>query len=206
MEDCCNNKCEELKNLRQHHRLPLQIVLAINLILFFIEIIAGIQAHSTSLMADSLDMLGDTLVYGVSLYALGRGRKLEAQISFGKGLFMGTFALVVLVQGLYRFFVPAMPIAFTMGMVGILALLGNLACAAILLRYRNEGINMRSTWLCSRNDVISNIAILVAAYLVNVTDSRYPDLIVALFITILVLKSSVSILIEAKKDFRTVNH
>lgn len=202
VDDCCNAKEAELSALPQKQKNVLKITLVINLVLFGIEFFYGTIAHSTSLLADSLDMLGDAFVYGISLYAIGRSTKWNASISMAKGVTMTIFGVWVVGQAVYRFISPAMPTAETMGWVAGLALLANLSCAALLLRFRNDDINMRSTWLCSRNDVIANLGVLVAAAFVAVTNSRYPDLIVGVGIAILVLSSAYGVLRESSTTLK----
>lgn len=208
MEDCCGSKQTELEKLGQNQVQVLRIVLAINLVMFFIEGYYGWISRSTSLQADSLDMLGDVVVYGTSLYAISRGVRWTARISLGKGLIMGAFGIWIVSQALYRFFSAGIPVAETMGWVGLLALAANVTCAVLLLRHRSDDINMRSTWLCSRNDVIANFGVLGAAGAVAFFQSKYPDLIVGVAISALVLKSSYSVIrdsLQLIKDSSTTN-
>ncbi len=202
MDDCCNAKIDELSSLPEHQKKVLKIVLAVNLTMFLIEFVYGNIARSTALVADSLDMLGDAFVYAISLYAIGRSIKWNAAISLTKGMVMTAFGLWVIAQAVYRFFEPILPIAETMGWVGGLALLSNLFCAALLLKFRNGDINMRSTWLCSRNDVIANLGVLIAGGLVAITASPYPDLIVGFAIAALVLSSAYQVLKQSLAAFR----
>lgn len=197
MDDCCGSKQQELQNLSAKQKQILWITLAINLTMFFVEGIYGVLARSTALMADSLDMLGDAVVYGASLYAVGRSARWNASISLLKGLMMATLGIVVIFQAIYRFLAPSLPVAETMGMIGVLALTANVVCAVLLLRHRNDDLNMRSTWLCSRNDVIANIGVLVAAGLVSITQTKYPDLAVGIAIAGLALTSSFRIIRES---------
>lgn len=202
MDDCCNSKEKELSALPRQQKNVLKITLVINLVMFVIEFTFGTLAKSTSLLADSLDMLGDAFVYGMSLYAIGRSLKWNASISLIKGIIMTAFGLWVVFHAIHRFTNPELPIAETMGWVGGLALAANLTCASLLLRFRNDDINMRSTWICSRNDVIANLGVLLAAALVAVTNTRYPDLIVGLCIATLVLHSAYSVLSNAVAALR----
>jgi cation diffusion facilitator family transporter len=197
MDDCCSSKETELRNLPERQKGVLKIVLVINLSMFFVESRYGIISRSTSLLADSLDMLGDAFVYAFSLYVIGRSQRQNSLVSLLKGLIMALFGVGVIGQAVYRYFSPGVPMAETMGIVGAAALLANLACAFLLLRHRHDDINMRSTWLCSRNDVIANIGVLIAACLVGTTRSKYPDLIVGIAISFLVLRSSVFVIKEA---------
>lgn len=205
MDDCCSSKESELAELRERHGILLKVVLAINLVMFFVESIAGWLAGSTALFADSLDMLGDAFVYGMSIYALGRDIKWNARASLVKGVFMGGFGVWVIGQATYRFFTPGIPVAETMGLVGGLALVANITCAVLLLRHRNDDLNMRSTWLCTRNDVIANIGVLVAAALVALTQSKYPDLVVGALVAAMVLRSSFLILRESSQALSKLN-
>ena len=200
MDDCCNAKEAELTALPERQKKVLKITLAINLVMFVLEFVYGTLARSTSLLADSLDMLGDALVYGVSLYAIGKSIRWETSVSLLKGVVMALFGFWVVGQAVYRFTTPTLPVAETMGWVGGLALVANVSCAALLLRFRNDDLNMRSTWLCSRNDVIANIGVLIAAALVSTTNSHYPDLIVGIVISGLVLVSAYGVLRGAFKE------
>jgi len=197
MDACCNAKATELQGLVGRQRKVLWVVLAINLVMFVLEAAYGWIARSTSLLADSLDMLGDALVYGFSLFVIGRSVRWSSSVSFFKGVIMAAFGVGVIGQAVYRFVTPGLPVAETMGWVGAVALAANLTCAVLLLRHRDDDLNMRSTWLCSRNDVIANIGVLAAAGAVALTQSRYPDLFVGLVIAGLVLKSSYQVLQES---------
>ncbi|MBY0472589.1 cation diffusion facilitator family transporter [bacterium] len=177
-------------------------VLLINLSMFFVEAIYGWIAQSSALLADSLDMLGDAFVYGISLYTIGRSPKWAASVSLFKGGVMALFGVSVIVEAVYRFLSPSFPVAQTVGMVGFLAVIANFISAALLLRHRNDDINMRSTWLCSRNDVLANIGVIISAGLVSLTESKIPDLVVGLAIATLVLKSSLYVIQESLKSRR----
>lgn len=203
MDDCCNAKEAELRNLPARQKKVLKIVLVINLAMFFIEGGYSFSAHSTALFADSLDMLGDALVYGMSLYVIGRSVNWGASVSLVKGAVMAAFGIGVFVQAAYRYFGTAVPIAETMGLIAGLAFTANFICAYLLLRHRNDDINMRSTWLCSRNDVLANIGVMLAALAVWLTKSRYPDLIIGIAIAALVLKSALHVLNESIKSLRS---
>ncbi len=149
--------------MRERHGRVLWIVLAINALMFLVEGWAGLLAHSTSLLADALDMLGDALVYGFSLFVLARSARWHAGAALAKGGFMLAFGLGVLGEGLYKVFHPVMPGVGTMGVVGGIALAANLVCFLLLYRHRGDNLNMSSTWLCSRNDLIANVGVLLAA-------------------------------------------
>ncbi len=203
MDDCCNAKTTELTQLGEKRRVVLIIVLILNLVMFLVESAFGWLSHSTSLMADSLDMLGDAFVYAISIYALGRTARTNALVSLFKGIIMLTFGIGVILQAVARLGSPDLPIAETIGVIGGLALAVNLICATLLLRHRNDNLNMRSVWLCSRNDVIANIGVLGAGGAVALTQSKYPDILVGVFISVLVLRSAFTVLRESIKELKS---
>lgn len=202
MKACCDSKSSELEAIREKQGTVLKIVLLINLIMFFVEAISGFMARSTSLLADSLDMLGDAFVYGFSLYAIGKTPRWGASTSLLKGSIMLLFGIGVLFEATRRFLSPETPVAATMGLVGGLAFAANVTCAILLMRHRNDDLNMRSTWLCTRNDVVANIGVMIAAAAVGFTQSRWPDLVVGVAISTLVLKSAYSVLKESISTLR----
>lgn len=171
--------------------------------MFVVEIMAGILAGSTALLADSLDMLGDTLVYCFSLYVIARSDAWKAGSALAKGVIMAAFGLFVLAQGAYKFLHPAVPHFETIGVVGLLALAANSACLFLLWRHRGEDVNMRSVWLCSRNDIIANISVLFAAAGVWVTHTQWPDLLVGLGIAVLFLRSAYHVFKDAANTYTT---
>jgi len=150
MSSCCEDKSCEVVALKDRHSRVLWAVLAINASMFVVEGIAGTYAASTSLLADALDMLGDSLVYAFSLLVLSKSMRWQAGATAVKGAFMLLFGLGVLSEAIYKMIYPVMPGVETMGVVGTLALLANLACFYLLYRYRSDNLNMSSTWLCSR--------------------------------------------------------
>jgi cation diffusion facilitator family transporter len=202
MDDCCEHKSEELITLRGEHRKVLVLVLAINAVLFIVEAAAGLLAHSTALLADSLDMFGDALVYGFSLYVLWRSAEWKAKAALLKGTIMAVFGAGVFLEVIYKTVSGIVPSAETMGIIGVLVLLGNGICALLLFRYRSDDLNMRSTWLCSRNDIIANLAVLGAAIGVNAFDVSWPDILVGAAIAALFLKSASTVLRESFSELR----
>ena len=194
MANCCENKGCELSAMRASHSRVLWIVLAVNSVMFFVEGAAGLAAQSTSLLADALDMLGDALVYGFSLLVLARSARWQARAALFKGLFMLAFGLGVLAEAGYKMVHPVLPDGATMGVVGALALAANLGCFALLYRHRSDNLNMRSTWLCSRNDLIANTGVLLAAAAGYALVSRWPDIIVGVTIAVLFLHSAYGVL------------
>lgn len=183
--------------MRDTHGRVLWTVLAINALMFLVEGAAGIVAHSTALLADALDMLGDALVYGFSLFVLARSPQWQAGAALAKGGFMVLFGVGVLAEAAYKVFHPVMPTAETMSVVGALALFANLVCFFLLYRHRADNINMSSTWLCSRNDLIANAGVLVAAGSGYLLASRWPDILIGCAIAALVLVSAIGVLRRA---------
>lgn len=186
----------------RHQRRVLWIVLAINAAMFVLELGAGIVAHSTALIADSVDMLGDALVYGFSLYVVGRGPLWHARGALLKGSVMAALGAGVLVEAAVKLARGLVPAAETMGVVALLALAANAACLVLLGRCRGDDLNMRSAWLCSRNDVLANGAVLVAAGGVALTDSAWPDVVVGLLLALVVGHSALEILRAARRQLR----
>jgi cation diffusion facilitator family transporter len=202
MADCCEDKSCEVAALRASHGRVLWIVLAINAVMFLVEGAAGVVAHSTSLLADALDMLGDALVYGFSLFVLMRSARWQASAALAKGAFMLVFGLGVLGEAIYKVFDPVMPGVETMGVIGGLALGANLVCFFLLYRHRGDNLNMSSTWLCSRNDIVANIGVLLAAGGSYALASRWPDVVVGATIAGLFLASSLGVLRKSFRELR----
>ncbi len=202
MATCCEDKGCEVAALRESHSRVLWVVLVINALMFLIEGAAGILAHSTSLLADALDMLGDALVYGFSLYVIARSARWQAGAALAKGVFMLLFGLGVLGEAVYKAFHPVMPVVETMGVIAGLALAANLVCFLLLYRHRGDNLNMSSVWLCSRNDLAANVAVLGVAAATYVLASRWPDILVGCLIAGLFLSSALGILRRAVQALR----
>ena len=196
MKDCCEIQAD----LSVRQRRVLEIALAINAAMFAVELVAGLLAHSTALLADSVDMLGDAMVYGFSLYVVARQPHWQARAAMLKGFIMLAFGLGVLIEAVTKVFRGTVPSAETIGLVGILALAANAMVLAMLSRHRADDINMRSVWLCSRNDVIANIAILIASVGVRVTDAAWPDISVGVGIALLFSLSAAGIVLDAARS------
>jgi cation diffusion facilitator family transporter len=205
MNACCEQKAEELTALRDEHKKILTIVLVINAVLFIVEATAGLLAHSTALLADSLDMFGDSLVYGFSLYVLWRSAEWKARAAVFKGVVMALFGVGVLVEVVFAAMAGVVPVAETIGLIGLLVLLGNGVCFLLLYRHRSDDLNMRSTWLCSRNDIMANAAVLVAAAGVKILNSAWPDIVVGGAIAALFLKTAFAVLQESFAELRKLN-
>ena len=202
MDNCCETKAEEMSTLRGQHKTVLIIVLLINAALFVVEAAAGLLGNSTALLADSLDMLGDSLIYAFSLYVLSRSAAWKAKAALLKGAVMAVFGVGVLLEVIYKTISGILPSAETMGIIGTLVLLGNGICFLLLYRHRSDDLNMRSTWLCSRNDIIANAGVLVAAFGVYVTQSVWPDVLIGGAIAALFLKSALAVLTESFIEFK----
>jgi len=199
MASCCEERGCEVTALRESHARVLWMVLGINALMFVVEGTAGLLAHSTSLLADALDMLGDALVYGFSLFVLARSVRWQAGAALAKGGFMLAFGLAVLGEAAYKVFHSVMPGVETMGIVGTIALAANIVCFSLLYRHRADNLNMSSTWLCSRNDLIANVGVLVAAGAAYLLASRWPDIVVGCIIAVLFLRSAFSVLRDAAR-------
>jgi Co/Zn/Cd efflux system component len=174
--------CEVQVDVPERQRRLLWVVLCINGAMFLVELIAGITASSTALLADSVDMLGDAIVYGVSLYVVARGAVWQARVARLKGLIMAAFGVGVLAQVVTKLLHGLHPNADTMGVVGSLALAANTVCLVMLWRRRRDDVNMRSAWMCSLNDVAGNAGVIVAGAAVALTASGWPDILVGLMI------------------------
>ncbi len=185
------------------YRNILWVVLVINAVMFGIEAVAGFGAGSVSLQADSLDFFGDAANYGISLFVLGKTLRWRASASLLKGATMALFGICVLALALYKAFVLSVPSAMVMGTVGVVALVANVVCAALLFRFRNGESNRRSVWICSRNDAIGNIAVVLAASGVFITATPWPDLFVGAVMALLALTGACQIIRHAAAELST---
>lgn len=202
MDNCCADKACAVDQLRGRQSRILKIVLAVNAAMFVVELVAGIMAGSVSLLADSLDMLGDAMVYGFSLYVVARSDLWKARAAMAKAGVMAAFGLFVLGQVIYKLVTQELPAPATMGAVGALALAANAICFALLWRHRAQDVNMRSVWICSRNDLVANVAVLAAAGLVWATATPWPDIAVGGLICVLFLHSAYVVAREAGAEMR----
>jgi Co/Zn/Cd efflux system component len=202
MDACCTDKVSALQQLRKRQAATLKLVLALNATMFVVELVSGLIAGSVALIADSLDMLGDALVYGFSLYVVGRTPVWKSRAALAKAAVMGLFGAFALGQLVYKMAFPEIPMYEAMGVVGTLALLVNGACFAVLWRHRAEDINMRSVWLCSRNDLVANVSVLLASFAVWRFESPWPDIIVGAIICAQFLRSALVVTREARDELR----
>jgi Co/Zn/Cd efflux system component len=201
MPGCCEHDCH-VEALRARQSATLKTVLAINAVMFFVLVGAALYARSTALLSDSLDNLGDALTYALSLYAVARDDGTKARVALFKGLLILIAALVVLGQIAYRLAVPAVPLFEAMGAATLLALVANGVCLALLTRHRSEDVNMSSVWECSRNDIASNLAVLVAAGAVWLTGSGWPDVLIGMGLAVLFLRSALRVLMRAWRELQ----
>lgn len=194
-DDCCTGKQIELERLAGSagQRRVLVIVLAINALMFLLEFSAGAIAGSAALLADSVDMMGDALVYGVSIYALERSHRWKAGAAMAKGVFILGFGIAVIADIIVKLQSGVPPSSTLMIAMGTLALAANFICLRLLWRFRSLDVNMASTFECSRNDVISNLGVLAAAAVVALTHSPWPDLIAGAIIATVFLRSALRV-------------
>jgi len=194
----------EFTGMSNRYKKVLGWVIGINALLFGVEMVAGIEAQSQALQADALDFLGDTLTYGLSLWAIGKPLSSRSTVALWKGRSLFIMALWVVGSTAYRIFYMGSPSAYTMGSISIAAFLANFVSVLLLLKYREGDANVKSVWLCSRNDAIGNLAVLCAASGVWASGSAWPDLFVALVLASLFLTSSWQILQLAHRENRTL--
>jgi len=191
--------CEiEIKNRNQSRVLIL--LLAINGVMFVAEIIAGIMADSTALIADSLDMLADATVYAIGLYAVGRSLLVKAKAAHLSGIFQIVLGLGVLFDIVRRTVIGSEPESMMMVIVGMVALVANTICLVLIYKHRQGEVHMRASWIFSKNDVIANLGVIAAGLLVAYTDSHWPDLIIGLLIATLVTRGGLHIIKDAKRE------
>jgi len=196
MSGCCGHDAK-FDGVSDDYKRRLWIVISINAIMFFVEMGAGRLAQSQALQADALDFLGDALTYGISLAVIGASIQARTNAALFKGVGLVLVGLWVFGSTLYRVFYADVPTAEIMGVIGFLALLANLASVLILMKYKDGDANVRSVWLCSRNDAIGNVAVMFAALGVWGTATVWPDLAVAGIMAGLFLSSAYQILTQA---------
>ena len=183
-------------------RKALWFALFVNLAMFLIEMLGGAEARSVSLWADALDFAGDSANYAISLFVLPLAVAWRSRTAMAKGLTMTVFGLVVLLKTIWSVVQGQLPEPTTMTVIGFLALTANVGVALILYRYRSGDANMRSVWLCSRNDAIGNLAVIGAATGVAFSGSIWPDIIVAFVMAPLAIHSGLSIVAHARSELR----
>ncbi len=202
MTGCSDNCGADLGKASTAERHTLIVVMLLNAGMFVAEFSAGLLAGSTALLADSLDMLADALIYALGLFALGRAAHWRSRAALVSGLFQLALGIGVAGHAMAKVFVDGLPDTGTMGFFGALALVVNTVCFLLLARFRHGDINLRATWICSRNDMIGNVGVLVAAGLVIWLDSMWPDIVIGLLIALVVIRSALHIIAEARSELR----
>ena len=201
MSSCCDDNCA-IASLRERQRGTLRIVLGINALMFLVIVGGALYGGSTALLADSLDNLGDAFTYGLSLYSVTRGATVKAKVALFKGALIFLAACAVAAQIAYKLLVPSVPIFEVMGVFSLLGLVANSLCLYLLWRHRHEDVNMSSVWECSRNDIASNVSVFVAAGAVWLTSSGWPDILVAIGLVWLLIRSSLRVISSAMVELR----
>lgn len=205
MSDCCSGGCtSQGTSISPRFRKALWIALGINAAMFFVEIAGGLKSGSVSLLADAVDFAGDAANYGLTLAVLSLGLAWRARAALIKGLTMGAYGVLVLAKTAWATASGVPPEPMTMGAIALVALAANVGVAAMLYAWRDGDSNMRSVWLCSRNDAIGNVAVLAAAAGVLGTGTAWPDLIVAGVMATLALSASASVVRQAQAELATV--
>ncbi len=201
-DHCCAQGIPVFDGMDPRYKLVLWTVIGLNGAMFLVEMAAGQLAGSQALKADALDFLADTVTYGLSLAVIGASLRVRATAALAKGLSLFVMALWVFGSTLYQTLVLGLPKAEVMGVIGVLALAANLASVMLLRPYKDGDANVRSVWLCSRNDAIGNVIVMAAALGVWGTSSAWPDLAVAAVMAAIFLTSSVQILRQAWREYR----
>ena len=203
MSACCSGGCSSDKPpVDAKYRRILWVALFVNAIMFAVELFGGIRSGSVSLLADAVDFFGDAANYGVSLFVLGLAPIWRSRTALLKGATMGGYGIFVLVAACWNFVNGTVPTPETMGVIGGLALASNLGVAVLLYAYRNGDSDMRSVWLCSRNDAIGNVAVMLAALGVFGTGSGWPDIAVACIMGLLGVTASRTVIAHAIAEMR----
>jgi Co/Zn/Cd efflux system component len=192
----------EFEIRQQGERRVLLWLLGINALMFVVEIVLGIFSESTALIADSLDMLADATVYGIGLYAVGRPLPAKIRAAHLSGIFQILLGAVVLLDVMRRFVLGSEPASLLMMTVGLAALVANVICLKLISRYREGEVHMRASWIFSKNDVIANLGIIVGGVLVYLLESRYPDLVIGLLISLIVIRGGIHIFQDASNEKR----
>jgi len=204
MGSCCENNCA-IDALHNRQRGTLIRVLWINAIMFIVIATASFYGQSTALLSDSLDYLGDALTYGLSLFAVTKGPVIKARVALFKGGLIFIAASLVVAQVIHRLINPILPSYEVMSIFSVAGLVANGICLLLLWRHRNEDINMSSVFECSRNDIASNLSVILAAIGVWLFNSGTPDIIIAMLLAVLLLKSSVRVIKGALSELAQSN-
>ncbi len=202
MGACCGNENGSFDGLSADYKKRLWVVIALNATMFIVEMSAGQMAKSQSLQADALDFFGDALTYGISLAVIGSTVKIRTMAAMAKGVSLLAMGSWVFAATLYHVYAGGAPEPHVMGIVGFLALAVNLGSVVLLVSYKDGDANVRSVWLCSRNDAIGNVAVMLAAVGVWGTATAWPDLIVAGIMAGLFLSSAIQILLQSRREWQ----
>lgn len=198
MKDCCGPN----EQMHENQARVLKIVFVINALMFVFEFSMGLISHSTSLLSDSLDMFGDALVYGLSLYVLHRSDRWKAGVAFAKGLLICMAGVVIIGEAIYKSFTDIVPTAQIIGWVGLCAFIANGVSLLLIRKFKDGDLNMRSSYICSRNDMISNVGVLIVAGVVGLTQSKWPDIAFGSIVAILFFRSAWPILKESFSNLK----
>jgi len=201
MSDCCDSSCSSKKPVvDKKYRRALAIALVVNFTMFGCELVGGLSAASVSLLADAVDFLGDAGNYALSLFVLGLAPVWRSRTALVKGLTMGAYGIFVVGKAVWSASTGVVPESATMGAIGLLALAANGAVGVLLYSYRDGDANMRSVWLCTRNDMIGNVAVTLAALGVFGTGSGWPDIVVAVVMGMLALMASATVVAQSRRE------
>jgi Co/Zn/Cd efflux system component len=205
MSDCCANSCaSEKPPVDPRYRRILWVALIVNAAMFIVELAGGWSAGSVSLLADAVDFFGDAANYGLSLFVLGLAPVWRSRTAFFKGLTMGGYGLFVLGTAAWNLATGIVPEPATMGIIGFLAFFANLSVAGLLFAFRDGDANMRSVWLCTRNDAIGNVAVMIAALGVFGTGTGWPDIAVAAIMGVLGLTAAKTVIAQSRREIQEV--
>ena len=202
MAGCCGGH-SNFEGMSDSYKRILWWVIAINAVMFFVEMTVGVFADSTALIADSLDMLADAIVYGIGIYAVGKSLLHKANAAQISGYFQLMLGVIILIDITRRLFLGSEPVSSLMIGMGFIALIANVACLVIIRNHKNDEVHMRASWIFSANDVIANMGVIIAGILVVWLDSRIPDLVIGFIVSIVVLRGASLILKDAKQELLT---
>lgn len=206
MADCCTGSCSITPPVNRRYRRILWIALMVNALMFAVELAGGVRAQSVSLLADAIDFFGDAANYGISLFVLGMAIVWRSRAALWKGITMGAYGAFVLGKAAWNISLGTVPEPLTMGSIGLLAFIANVIVAALLFAYREGDANMRSVWLCSRNDAIGNCAVMLAALGVWGVNSGWPDVAVAALMGGLAMSAARSVVAHARAELASPIH
>jgi len=199
-----NCSCEqEVKNIQE--RSVIITLLLINAVMFIIELTIGLLSESTALIADSLDMLADATIYGIAFYAIGKPLIKKAKAAHLSGILQITLGLFVILEVIRRLVTGSEPDSLLMIITGSIALVANLICLRLISKHKDGEVHMRASWVFSKNDVIANLGIIISSGFVYLFDSRYPDLIIGLAISLIVIRGGILIIKDASSEIARLN-